>query len=127
MHHTAWRTAAKLTTSDAGVSLHEVASKALQAACCYDQLNVGELACMEILSRSIQMTEYRWRERIVGNSTSHDDEAFLFLGADPCRGNLCVSPRLFSHIGGEMAKEAAINKEARKAREERALLRGPKK
>jgi len=57
----------------------------------------------------------------------HEDEAFLFLGSDPTRGNLCIAPSLNSFIGQELAKEALASKEQRQAREERTLLRGQKK
>jgi len=123
-----WRNNAKLAQADAGVMLHEAACKALQTAAVYDQLNIGELASMEILARSIQMTQYRWKERILGASSSmHEDEAFLFLGSDPTRGSLCIAPSLNSFIGQELAKEALASKEQRQAREERTLLRGQKK
>jgi len=123
-----WRNNAKLAQADAGVMLHEAACKALQTAAVYDQLNIGELASMEILARSIQMTQYRWKERILGASSStYEDEAFLFFGSHPTRENLCIAPSLNSFIGQELAKEALASKEQRKTREERTLLRGQKK
>ena len=125
--HTQWRNIAKLTQADAGIMLHEAACKAFQTAAVYDQLNIGELASMEILARSTQMTQYRCKERILGASSStHEDEAFLFLGSDPTRGNLCIAPSLNNFIGQELAKEALASKEQRKAREERAPSRAEK-
>ena len=104
---------------------HESICKALELALEYDQLNLGELACVELLCRRLQMLQYRWRERVLGSAASGtlDDESHYFLGTDPTRGNLCVCPALNSWLGEELHKEHLANKEQRKAREERALVR----
>ncbi|CAE7335826.1 unnamed protein product, partial [Symbiodinium pilosum] len=127
MHNT-WKVNCKLQPSDAGVLEHESICKALELAVEYDQLNIGELATIELLSRRLQMIQFRWKERILGSASSGtvDDESHFFLGVDPTRGNLCICPALNTWLGEELHKEAQANKEQRKAREERALLRGNK-
>jgi hypothetical protein len=126
--HAWWKNVTKLTTADAGVMMHETAYKILHTALTYDQLSVSELACFEVLARTIQMTQHRWKDHILGAASSaHDDDAHLFLGTDPTRGNLCIAPSLDAWIGQELAKVALAAKEQRKAREEHALLRAPKK
>ena len=111
--------------ADNGVLEHESICKALELAVEYDQLNIGELATIELLCRRLQMIQYRWKERVLGASSSGsvDDESHFFLGVDPTRGNLCVCPALNTWRGEELHKEAQANKEQWKAREERALLR----
>ena len=115
----------KLQPSDGGVLEHESICKALELAIEYDQLNIGELAAVELLCRRLQMIQYRWKERVLGavSSGTVDDESHFFLGVDPTRGNLCICPALNAWLGDELHKEAQANKEQRKAREERALLR----
>ena len=80
------------------------------------------------MGRLIQLSQARWRERILGatETGSMDDERYLYLGMDENRGNLCISPELNEWIGAELHKEALAAKEQRKAREERALTRGGK-
>ena len=71
------------------------------------------------------MIQYRWRERVLGavSTGSIEDESHFFMGTDPTRGNLCICPSLNACLGEELRKESQMNKEQRKAREERALLR----
>ena len=80
------------------------------------------------MARRIQMLQYRWKDRVLNAaaSTGIEEETHYFMGTDPSRGNLCISPALQSFLGDEMHKESMMNKEIRKAREERNLLRGPK-
>ena len=99
----------------------------VELALCYDQLNAGTSSVLEAISRRYQLHEeinsealkladagegnYEWAE-----------ERRLFLGAPQSRASALVTPALKEHISAEVAKEAAIMKERRKAREERALL-----
>ena len=126
--HNAWKVNCKLQASDGGVLEHESICKALELAIEYDQLNIGELAAIELLCRRLQMIQFRWKERVLGASSTGtvDDESHFFLGVDPTRGNLCICPALNTWLGEELHKEAQANKEQRKAREERALLRANK-
>eukprot|EP00973_Karenia_brevis_P003209 442771-Karenia_brevis.AAC.1 len=55
--HAKWRADGKLQATDAGVSTHELACKMLQTMCCYDQLDVGNLASAEIMARQLQIVE----------------------------------------------------------------------
>ncbi|CAE7706879.1 unnamed protein product, partial [Symbiodinium necroappetens] len=124
MHNT-WKVNCKLQPSDNGVLEHEALCKMLELAIEYDQLNIGELASIELACRRLQMIQYRWRERILGSVSSGtvDDESHFFLGVDPTRGNLCICPALNSWLGEELHKESQANKEQRKAREAASLAR----
>ena len=67
--------------ADNGVLEHESICKALELAVEYDQLNIGELATIELLCRRLQMIQYRWKERVLGASSSGsvDDESHKHL------------------------------------------------
>ena len=112
---------------------HALLCKILELAVCYDQVNLGELAHLELAARRLQLVEEKVMERALAASankgkdkdkgkTSFDDriESDLFLGAGESRGNICVCPALRQWIAEEMKAEAAVAKERRKAREERA-------
>eukprot|EP00959_Pyramimonas_sp_CCMP1952_P205633 4300270-Pyramimonas_sp.AAC.1 len=105
----------------------------LELAVCYDQVNVGELAHLEMTARRLQLLEEKVVElsfKPKGNDKKDKDksrvlddrvENNLFLGAQESRGNVCVCPLLSTWIADELKAEAAVAKERRKAREERAL------
>ena len=84
---------------------------------------------MELPARMVQLCQARWRERLLGavEGGSIEDERHLFMGTDEVRGNICICPALNEWIGDQLHKEALASKEARKAREERALARGANK
>lgn len=126
--HVQWKAALKLTEADHGVTFHESICRVLHLATTYDQLNIPELACFEALARSLQMVHWKWRERAISSGPGGlDDASYFFFGSDSSRGKLCIAPAMQDYITDELHKEALASKEARQAREERALLRGPKK
>ena len=125
--HRRWQSEMRLDSASAGVALHESCCLILESLCCYDQINAPNSAAAEHCSRQIQMVEERWKDRAVG--ASEGDSAFgemhLFAGKQT-RGNLCLCPDLVEWISDQLKNEASINKERRKAREERSLAK-PKK
>ena len=123
--HTRWKRDCGLRPADAGVAEHELALRALQLALEYDQLNIGELACMEFLSRRAQLSELKCRERMISHDP-HDDygeDAYLYLGISQTRGQVMVMPALEEFVSGQMEKEGRVLKERRKLVEERKLVR----
>ena len=62
-------------------------------------------------------------EADAGASTIHLDERSLFLGQERGRGSAMVCPDLESWVATELQARSAVQKERRKAREERALAR----
>ena len=104
--------------------MHEACCQMLQDMLCYDQLNGPDLAVGEHCARQIQLTEERWKERLIP-STDQEGDSYLYLGRST-RGSLCIAPQLTEWLSEELRKEYAVAKERRKAREERALAR-PKK
>ena len=122
--HRQWQAAMRLQATDAGVALHEVCCLFLESLCTYDQLNAPNLAAGEHAARQLQAVEERWKDRAIGSNESLEAQADIALYAgQQTRGNLCICPALAEWISTELRSEAAISKERRKAREERALAR----
>ena len=99
----------------------------LQTMACYDEINLFNCASAEMASRTIQMAEEKYRDRLLGSLGEEDGERHLAHGASGTKGNLCVSPALQKFIAEEMAKEAAVLKDRRAAQEEGSLARPTKK
>ena len=89
-------------------------------AVCFDHLNVTEMASFELLGGSLQILDEKYRDRLAGSSDPSRVDTHLYLGTELARGNCCVCPALQDWMSQELAKEHAILKERRKAREERA-------
>ena len=131
--HRNWQHLLKLQITDPGVAEHEVFCRVLESAICFDQLNVSELACFEILGRRFQLHEEKYRLKLVEaergafrGSGVDVDEVALFMGYSRDRGVACVCPLLLDHVSDQSRQEAAVLKERRKAHEERQLLRQSK-
>jgi hypothetical protein len=125
--HTKWKHESGLNVTDPGVSDHELVMRVVTLALEYDQLNISELACFELLMRRAQMSEWKYRERILGRSGTvleELDDEHLYMGVSEVRGLLMVSPLLSEHISAELHREAVSLKERRKLREERRSAQG---
>ena len=121
--HARWTTIAKLQTQDAGVSVHELATKLIEVMVCYDQLNVGSLASAELLCRQIQDQEMRWQDRVLGSMSDAAQQTMTISGTSSTRTNLCIHPKLVEWMAEQGKNQTAALKELRKAREERALAK----
>jgi len=125
--HFWWRQVLGLQAGDVGVDDHFFLSELFELAMCYDQVNAGTSAVLEAISRRYQLHEEINSEALkvadAGEGNSEwAEERRLFLGAPQSRASALIMPALKEHIAAEVAKEAAIMKERRKAREERLLL-----
>ena len=125
--HGRWRSEARLTNSDGGVGEHERCCRALEIMACWDQMNLPDLAVAEMLARSVQLQEERWRDRLAGDDYASGLDSHLFYGTSSVRGNVCVSPALQQFVSAELAKEYSVAKERRKAGEERNTARAKQK
>ena len=140
-YHRWWRSVARLTPIDWGVSEHGQICRYLQLAASYDQVDCANLAILEAITRRLQLIEYQYRERsregarggaqggaasgtLTGLAVMAGDEADLFDGVGRLDGVVCVAPELITWISAELKRTADIDKAARKAREEKALARG---
>jgi hypothetical protein len=126
--HQTWVTLGKLNNNDHQVIFHEALCRMVETAACYDQLNLPTLASMELLVRQIQCIEERQKDKFItadfSGSTGY--EQHLMAGSSS-RSQLCICPALMEWVTKEVAKQNIMDKERRKAREERALTRPPKK
>ena len=129
-HHEWWRSVRGLSLQDYGVSEHEAAMRCLQSALEFDQLDAPNLQCLEHVVRRAQLVEHYHKERLRGEAASSTargsldpEEEQVFLGTHAEEGSLMVAPELVSYVSRELERQSAIDKQARKAREERALRR----
>ena len=95
----------------------------MEHALCYDQLQVCELASLELVLRKAQLVELKHRDRIVhfDRDLTVDDDEHLYLGTGKTRGLLMIAQALEDYVSGELQRETAASKERRKMREERDL------
>ena len=121
-HHQSWRVACKFQPTDGPAIEHESWCRVLHTLMCYDQVDVCNLAGVELVVRAIQRIEEKHKFKMM--AADETGENSLFMGASGgSRTGTVISPKLTEWIGGELQKEALITKERRKAREERALSR----
>ena len=64
--HKNWKHLLKLQITDPGVQEHEIFTRDLETMVCYDQMNVSDLAAIEILARRFQVHEERYRLKLRG-------------------------------------------------------------
>ena len=139
-HHRWWRTTCRLNNSDWGVSEHGQCCRYLEVAGCFDQLDLPNVAVLELVARRLQTIEFQYRERVrqadrsmvfgsgvsptvAGSAPMTPEEADLFDGAERVHTTLCCSPQLVKHVTESLKDESMIAKEARKAREEQMMVR----
>ena len=91
-----------------------------------DALNIGELQCFELISRRVQLFEQQYamalQEAHTKSSGVHSleyDERNLFLGG-VARGPALVCPALEKYVSVQLSEKSSLQKERRKAREERS-------
>jgi len=116
---------------------HEFLCRLIDTTCTFDQLQPVNLASSELIFRQLQLVEERVYEAGVASSAraskgkdkgksdvvvgAYDAvESSLYLGTSETKGNLCICPALQEWIAEQLKAEAAVAKERRKARDERA-------
>ena len=118
----------KLDAAAAGVSEHQTLLRVLNYAITVDQLDVSQLACMELVCRRTQLTELKCRVKFISHCGSIQDpvqDAHLYLGQGTARRLLCISPVLEKFVGDQLGAEAVAAKERREAHEERLANKTP--
>ena len=137
-HHRWWRTVCRLNAVDWGVGEHMQCCRYMEVAGTFDQLDLGNVAVLELIARRLQTIEFQYRERVkehfsgvgggaapgvTGSAAMTLEESELFDGADRGHTTLCCCPSLVRHVTEQLRDSAEIQKQARKAREEQAALR----
>ena len=120
-----------------GATEHETLCKVIDKLARFDGLDLSNLAGAEVTFRRLQLIEYFYSERWPGggkgskggkDSKKEDDpnykfESSIFSGSRREFGDVMVAPELMSYVAKEVESEAAVMKQIRKAREERAAAK----
>ena len=143
-HHRSLIMTFGLRADDWGVDVHHATMRCLDEGFCYDMVDVSNSAFFELILRKAQLVEYVYHMDFLSNrgpgakgkgkgggsaSLQHAvfDESAIFSGMTKDSGMAMVSPELIAHVASEVERDAAILKQVRKAREERAELAKPGK
>jgi hypothetical protein len=123
--HEFWLRSADIPKGDRSTYEHECLSRILESLVTIDQLNIVALQGAELICRRLQVI----REAHRVSPTSPDyTAADYYMGWKYRRGAHGVDSDLTQYVAGEMRNDAAVMKEARKAKEEAQLRRqNPKK
>ena len=116
--HHRWVQEARIPSSDRSIYEHEVISRFIEFALCYDGLALDNLACAELLLRRMQLIEH---SHLDDPNSPNWEGARHFMGTGERRGGAIVAPALEQFVAENLRGEAAIAKERRKARESRTF------
>ena len=127
-HSQQWRLACKFQASDGPAMEHLEWSKALEAFLIYDQVDLSNLAGVEVICRNLQRLEERYKDKVLSTlDEGGAGDASLYTSISAAgRGGLIIDPKLTDFITTNVARDYQIMKERRKAREERQLARKEK-
>ena len=133
-HHRWWMNNHNLRSDSWGATEHETLCKVIDKLGRFDGLDLANLAGAEVTFRCLQLIEYFYSDRGPGgaktnkgggkDSKKEDDtykfESSIFSGSHREFGDVMVAPELMTYGSKEVESEAAVMKQIRKAREERA-------
>ncbi|CAE8609421.1 unnamed protein product [Polarella glacialis] len=123
MSHEYWVRNSRIPEGDRSVYEHEVIMRVLEAMITVDQLNVPCLQSAELLLRRAQVIKEAHR---ISPGLPDYSSADIYMGWAYRQRGAGIDQALTAHVASELKAEAAIAKEARKAREEAAARRQPK-
>lgn len=137
-HHRWWVQNHSLKSDSWGVSEHDTLMKIIDKLGRYDGLDLSNLAGAELAFRRLQLIEFIYSERGPGGgkaagkgdkkdkndgmASMQQHEATIFSGSHKEFGDVMVAPLLLDYVAKEVEGEAAVLKQVRKAREERAAV-----
>ncbi|CAK0846173.1 unnamed protein product [Prorocentrum cordatum] len=113
-HHQRWLAETGLDPADPGVEIYQTGCVVLETAITYDQEHATNLAHLELVARSIQVQEEKYRLLVEPDDASAADRSAM-MGASQLAGSVCVCPALRDYLASELQKEMAVAKERRKA------------
>ena len=123
-YHEFWIRTADIPKGDRSVYEHECLSRIFESMICVDQLNPSGLQSVELVVRRMQVIREAHR---ISPSAPDYSAADHFMGWKFKKQAQGVDASLAAHVANELKTEAAIAKEARKAREEQQNRRRPGK
>ena len=112
--HEFWVRSADIPRGDRSVYEHECLSRIFESMVCVDQLNCSGLQSMELVVRRMQVI--REAHRVSPNAPDYSS-ADYFMGWRYKKQSQGIDSGLAAHVAAELKNAAAIQKEARKARE----------
>jgi hypothetical protein len=118
LHFEWWLRNSKLPDGDRSSYEMEVLCMAVYAMVVIDQLNAPSLTCAEVMMRRIAVIKEAHR---LSPSSPDYSASDYFMGWGMRRSGATIDPALTSSVADQMRADAAVAKEARKAREERVL------
>lgn len=128
-HHERFRQLCRLETSSWGVMEHFQLSMFVKHLIQTDMVNPCNSQGVELMFRRLQTIEYAHSEKAreaeakaTGGKLSLEEQA-SFGSIVRQSGTLMISPDLLTHVKEEVERDAALQKNLRKAREERDLAR----
>jgi hypothetical protein len=118
-YHTRWVMETGVDKKSPGALAHELGCERIEIAHSYDQLQTPNLASFELLARWLPMIEHS----VAPNPKKPDfQNQHLFLGTSSRGTTGGLTNSLAKHVASRAAEGAAVLKERRKAREERAWV-----
>lgn len=136
-HHRWWMQNHSLKNDSWGASEHDTLMKIIDKLGRFDGLDLANLAGAELAFRRLQLIEFVYSERGPGGgkgsgrgdnkkvdsmTSMQMHEASIFSGSHKEFGDVMVAPSLLDYVAKEVEGEAAVLKQVRKAREERASV-----
>lgn len=123
--HEFWLRSSDIPRGDRSTYEHECLSRILEALVTVDQVNVASMQGVELIVRRMQVI--REAHRVCPTAPDYSS-ADYFMGWRWRKGAQGIDSALAAHVAAELKNDAAISKEARKAKEEQqARRRGPGK
>ena len=128
-HHERFRQLCKLDASAWGVQEHFQLSMVLRQLIQVDMVNACNCIGIELMFRRVQTIEYAHAEKAreaesksIGGKLSLEEQ-YTFGSLVRQAGTLLICPKLLEHVKAEVQKDVELQKNMRKAREERELSR----
>ena len=124
-HDSKWAHETKLPPENADRQLHNFISKLYTTALEYDQYDTTNSATFELMLRELQVIEERHKDKLLVGGADHLDrqQEYNILMNTTGDSAHCMCPALKEYLASEVGKQMVIDKERRKAREERELAR----
>ena len=121
-------TLGKLNPNDHQIAFNDAPCRILETSVCYDQLNCPCLAGLVLICRQIQMFEESFKDKFSGGDAGGTGSLeHHSMSGRQFRAQLCMCPALNDWLADDLRKKTAVDKERRKAREERTLTKPDKK
>jgi len=137
-YHQWWQQSKFLSSGDPKVKLHNLGCQTLEWAGTFDCLDVSNLVCLEYVLREVQKIEHEFRNADDGHHVGKGgrspmggdfarsgaifDQDAVFSGLSRDKGQIMCSPALLEVIANDLAVSTNVQKQLRKADEERALV-----